>query len=76
MLILVGCSNKEVINHNYIFTGENDLWTAECKVNGTEIFIKKDGKTERYCNATRTVSVTYKKRSFRFAFSETLKDFL
>lgn len=61
LFILAGCTNKEVINHNYTFKGENELWTTEYKVNGTGIFTKIDGKLhyESYCDNILTIS--YKK---------------
>ena len=61
MFIVAGCSNKEVIKHNYTFKGENELWTAEYKVNGTGTFSKKDGKTHYQSNSNSTLTVSYKK---------------
>ena len=49
-LIFACCSNKEtnepkqdIVNHNYTFKDENDMWAAEYKVVGTETFTEKDG---------------------------------
>ena len=61
LLIVVGCSNKEVIKHNYTYKGENELWTAEYKVNGTGTFTKKDDKTYYQSNSSSTLTVSYKK---------------
>ncbi len=50
VLIFANCSNKEtnepkqdIVNHNYTFKDENDMWAAEYKVVGTETFTEKDG---------------------------------
>lgn len=61
LLIITGCSNKKVINHNYIYRGENELWIAEYKVNGTGIFFEEDGKTNYKSNCDKILKVTYKK---------------
>lgn len=61
LLILTGCSNKEVIKHNYTYKGENEFWTVEYKVNGTGIFTEKNNKTEYESNSNNTLTVTYRK---------------
>lgn len=61
LLILIGCSNKEVIKHNYTYKGENEFWTVEYKVNGTGIFTEKNNKTEYESNSNHTLTVTYMK---------------
>ena len=61
LLIVTVFSNKEVIKHNYTFKGENELWTAEYKVNGTGTFTKKDNKTYYQCNSSSTLTILYKK---------------
>jgi len=57
----MGCSDKEVIKHNYTYIGESELWTAEYKVNGTGTFAEKNGKTEHKSNSDSTLTVIYKK---------------
>jgi len=61
LFIVVGCSNKEVIKHNYTYKGENELWTAEYKVNGTGTFTKKDDKKYYQSNSSSTLTISYKK---------------
>lgn len=61
LLIIIGCSNREVIKHNYTYKGENESWVAEYKVDGEEIFTKDDGKTKYDSNSNETLTVTYKK---------------
>jgi hypothetical protein len=59
--ILAGCAKKDedVIKHNYTFRGENELWKAELKSEGSYTFYrKKDGtldvETESHCLLTVT----------------------
>lgn len=61
LLIIIGCSNRGVIKHNYTYKGENEFWAAEYKVDGEEIFTKNDGKTKYDSNYNETFTVTYKK---------------
>jgi hypothetical protein len=61
LLILTGCSNREVINHNYTYKGENEFWTVEYKVTGTGIFTGKGNKTEYEANSNQTLTVSYRK---------------
>jgi len=61
LFIITGCSNKEVIKHNYTYKGENEVWTAEYKVNGTGTFNKKDDKTYYQSNSSSTLTISYKK---------------
>ena len=61
LFIIVGCSNKEVIKHNYTYKGENEFWTAEYKVNGTGAFTEKDNKTSYESKCSDVFTVTYKK---------------
>lgn len=60
LLIITGCSNKEVLEHNYIYKGENGFWTAEYKVNGTGIFTKNNGRTEYENHCDKVFTITYK----------------
>jgi hypothetical protein len=61
VLIFTGCSNKDVIEHDYTYKGESELWTAEYKVNGTGTFTKKDGTLEYDSDVDTILTVTYKK---------------
>ena len=61
LLIITGCSNKEVLEHNYIYKGENEFWTAEYKVDGTGIFTKNNGRTEYENHCDKGFTITYKK---------------
>jgi hypothetical protein len=61
ILIITGCSNKEVIKHNYTYKGENEFWTAEYKVNGTGTFTENDNKTSYESKCSKVFTVTYKK---------------
>lgn len=61
LFTITGCSNKDVIKHNYTYKGENELWTAEYKVNDTGAFTKKDGTLHYEGNSNNILTVTYKK---------------
>lgn len=61
ILIITGCSNKKVINHNYTYKGENELWTVEYKVNGKSTVTERDGKTDYESNAEKILTVSFKK---------------
>jgi len=61
IFIIAGCSNKEVIRHNYTYKGENEFWTAEYKVNGTGTFTEKDNRTSYESKCSKVFTVTYKK---------------
>lgn len=61
LFILTGCSNKEVVKHNYTYKGENEFWAAEYKVNYTGTFTEKNNKTEYKPYSNNILTVTYKK---------------
>lgn len=61
ILIITGCSNREVIKHNYTYKGENEFWTAEYKVDGTGTFTEKDNKTSYESKSSEVLTVTYKR---------------
>jgi hypothetical protein len=61
LLIITGCSKKQVVNHNYTYKGENEFWAAEYNVNGEGTFTEKDGKTEYESISDTVLTVTYKK---------------
>lgn len=54
LLFITGCANKQVLFHNYTFSGENNLWSAVYKVNGSETFIEKDKVTD-YSNMSKKI---------------------
>ena len=61
LLIFTGCAKKENINHNYVYKGGNEFWSAEYKVNVTDTFTEKSGKNEYDSNDNRVFTITYKK---------------
>lgn len=61
LLLVVGCSNNVGIKHNYTYKGENDFWTAEYKVDGTDAFTKKGSKNSTQSRSNTTFTITYKK---------------
>lgn len=61
LFIIVGCSNREIIKHNYTYKGENEFWTAEYRVNGTDTFTEKDNKTSHQSKCNKVLTVIYKK---------------
>lgn len=42
LFFVAGCSNKEVIIHNYTYTGENEFWMAEYNIICTKTFTDKE----------------------------------
>ena len=72
-IIFCGCSNKEVIEHNYIYTGENENWTAEYTVTGVGIFTEKDGRTNYESEHKKRLEVTYKKDISNLALVKNLE---
>lgn len=61
LLIITGCSNKQVVKHNYIYRGENEFWTAEYRVDAVGIFKEDNGNTNYKSESNTTLTVTYKK---------------
>lgn len=61
LLIITGCSNKKVVNHNYIYKGENEFWSAEYRVSGTGTFTEKNDMTIYKSNCDKILTITYKK---------------
>lgn len=60
VLATTGCSKKDIVKHNYTFKGENESWTAEYNINGTQTFIK-DGDISRVeSECQKEFSITYK----------------
>ncbi|AFS77112.1 hypothetical protein Curi_c00300 [Gottschalkia acidurici 9a] len=60
ILILTGCSNREVIKHNYTYRGESEYWVAEYNVDGEGIFIDKNGSMSYESHKKNILTVTYK----------------
>lgn len=60
MLIVTGCSKKEVIKHNYTYKGENEYWEATFTTNGTETFEQTDSKLDIDTESKYKLTVTYK----------------
>lgn len=61
LLIITSCSNKDIINYNNTYKGENELWSVEYKVYGTGTLTEKNGITGYENNINRKLTVTYKK---------------
>lgn len=61
ILIITGCSNKKVVNHNYTYKGENEFWIAEYRVNGTGTFTEENGMTIYKSNCDKILTINYKK---------------
>jgi hypothetical protein len=60
VLVTTGCSKKDIVKHNYTFKGENESWTAEYNIDGTETFIKDDDITHVESECQKEFSITYK----------------
>ena len=60
LFALIGCSDKNVIRHNYTFAGESESWTAVYKQKGKEIFTQKDGSLEYDKESQGELLLTYK----------------
>lgn len=60
ILAMTGCSNKEVIKHDYTYKGENESWTAEYKVNGAAIFTKENNVTKCNTEDNNVFTASYK----------------
>lgn len=61
ILVIPGCSNREIIEHHYTYFGENDLWRAVYKVDATVTFFKVDGVLNVDTYKECILTVTYKK---------------
>ena len=60
MVGTTSCSPKDIVKHNYTFKGENESWTAEYNINGTQTFIEKDDITDFESECKKEFSITYK----------------
>ena len=61
LLTVLGCSDKDVKKHHYVFKGENDDWTVVYDVKAKETFTKKDGTLHYDSKSDKEFTVTYKK---------------
>lgn len=73
LLIVTGCSNKDVKKHHYIFKGENDNWTIVYEVNANETFFKKDGTLHYKNKSNATFTATCKKDSSDLASKKNIE---
>ncbi|MDD7796067.1 hypothetical protein [Clostridium sp. 'White wine YQ'] len=73
LLILTGCTNQKVTKVSYTYKGENDLWTAEYKVNGTKTITEKKDKSEYNSDYNNSLIVTYKKDVSELASMKSLE---
>lgn len=72
-LIFAGCSNNEIVKHDYTYKGENELWTAEYKAIGESGFINKDDRKIYTSKSDAVVTVTYKKDIYELSSVKKLK---
>lgn len=61
ILVISGCSNREIIEHHYTYQGENDLWNAEYKVDSAVTVSKHRGKISSASNRDSVMTISYKK---------------
>ncbi|MDQ0878927.1 hypothetical protein QFZ77_007586 [Paenibacillus sp. V4I3] len=60
-LFFNGCSNKKVVNHNYIYVGESKNWSAEYQVTGKGVFTEDTNHKTSYENQSQSkFTLTYK----------------
>jgi len=58
ILLLIGCSNKEVNYHNYTYRGESKNWIGEFEVNTTQTFPEIDKKPYHYAELESRFTLT------------------
>lgn len=61
ILMLSGCSSKDVDRYDYIFKGENELWYAELRINGYIEFVEDEGTLKVDSYHEQDFITTYKK---------------
>ena len=61
LCVLTSCSQKEVVEQNYIYKGENDSWSAEYKVDSRYEIIDNKRKNSYEGKSDNMLKVTYKK---------------
>ncbi|MDF2511139.1 MAG: hypothetical protein K0S04_1005 [Herbinix sp.] len=60
LTLLTACAEKDVIDHNYTFEGENEEWSANFKVTGKTIFTRTDGILASKTESNEVLTVTYR----------------
>lgn len=60
LLLLSGCSNKDVVRHYYDYQGENENWKAEYIVNATVTFTETKGALGVDSESEEIFILTYK----------------
>ncbi|MFC5590773.1 hypothetical protein ACFPRA_17880 [Sporosarcina soli] len=60
VLFLTACSNQEVSDYDYSFTGESEHWVAEYFVQGTEKWGKKNNSVTYSNESSYIFTVKYK----------------
>ncbi|MDF2905788.1 MAG: hypothetical protein K0R34_1109 [Herbinix sp.] len=60
LLLLSGCSNKDIERHYYDYQGENESWKAEYIVNATVIFTDNNGFLHVDSESEEIFILTYK----------------
>lgn len=60
LLMITGCTNKNVVKHEYTFKGESKSWIAEYKISGEEIFGEKNKRVDYTSRCDKLLTVTYK----------------
>ncbi|MHC1719674.1 MAG: hypothetical protein AB9844_03100 [Clostridiaceae bacterium] len=61
VLVITGCSGKDTKVYKYTFTGENELWSGDYKVDGKVTFYKEDGTLKCVSSHVNVLTVTCKK---------------
>ena len=61
MVIVTGCSTKETVEHHYTYHGEDELWSAEYKIDASVTFFKVDGVLNVDTYKECILTVAYKK---------------
>ena len=60
-LIISGCSNKEIVEHHYTYSGANESWHVEYKVDDIVTFTENNGKLDTTSKKDNLLTATYKK---------------
>lgn len=61
LLVTSGCSNKEIIEHHYTYSGENESWHVEYRVDNIITFTEGNGKLDTTSEKDKLLTATYKK---------------
>jgi hypothetical protein len=73
VLFLTACSNKEIIDYEYSFTGESEHWAAEYFVQGTEKWGKKNNSVTYSNESSYIFTIKYKGTLEELASVKTLE---